>query len=798
MAAAYRFGPVEVRPAERQLLVEGRPAPVGARAFDLLLALIDHRDRVVSKDELLEMVWPGVVVEENNLQVQVSTLRKILGAGAVATIPGRGYRFTLLPEGADAAPSCPLPARNHNLPAALNSFIGREREIAEIESLLGSARLVTVTSIGGTGKTRLSLQLAGELLDDYPDGIWFVELAPVSDERRVPQAVASVLGVKEEAGLPVAQALVKHVKDRRLLLLLDNCEHLSAACAELAKLLLQAGAGLRILASSREPLHVAGEVTFRLPALAFPENGTPVDAAALPRYEAIRLFVDRARAANPAFEVTAQNARAVAEVCRRLDGIPLAIELAAARVRSLSVDKVAERLDDCFRVLTGGDSTALPHQQTLRASIDWSYNLLSMPERTLLRRLAVFVGGWTLEAAEAVGERGAGVHDSVMELLSQLVEKSLVAVDSAGERYRLLETVRQYALERLAESGEESEIRLWHLNYYLALASRARENFYGADGARWLGRVDAELENILVAHRWCASAEGGDELGLRLVSSIRQYWLSRGLLGVAHGITVGALSRSPQRSRSRCRALFDAGQLAYFMGNWAEARAHLEESLAIARDMDDPASIGRALQPLGMACVGMGQAAQGRKHLEEGLALARTQDDPRNVLAAVNMLAQFYRTQGELDAAEPLYAHVLDLAREMQDRESVAIGLLNLAMVAVDRRREASARELLAEALAIARDVGSRPAEQSVLEVCAGLAAMGGQWECAARFFGAAERQASQTGIHRDPADEAFLEPWMSTARAALGKDAFARAEGTGRARAFDDSLDEARDWIRR
>ena len=783
MATTYRFGHVEVRPAERQLLVHGQPAAIGARAFDLLLALVGNRDRVVSKNELLDIVWPGLVVEENNLQVQVSTLRKLLGPQSVATIPGRGYRFTLVPEGSDSAPSCPLPARNHNLPAPLNSFIGREGEIAEIKRLLGAARLVTLTSVGGTGKTRLSLQVAAEVLEEFPDGVWFVELAPLSDERRVAQAVASVLGVTEEAGRPVLEALVKAMKEKRQLLVLDNCEHLLHACADVAKQLLQAGPHLKILASSREPLHVAGEMSFQVPALA--------------TAQAIRLFVDRATAANSGFEVTPESAPTIVEICRRLDGIPLAIELAAARVRALSVEKIASRLDDCFRLLTGGDQTALPRQQTLRASIDWSYDLLSTPERILLRRLAVFAGGWTLEAAEAVGSGGEVEQaESVLELLTNLVEKSLVALDSQGQRYHLLETVRQYALEHLEESGEANEIRNRHLRFFMELTSKARPELVGPQQANWLTRLDQERDNLLCAHSWCDRAEGGEELGLRLVSTIKQYWLSRGLLGLAHGIMVEALARAPARSRARCRALFDAGQVGYFMGLYREARQHLEESIAIGREIGDKLVTASALQPLGMACVGVGDIASGRAYLDEALVLAREQAEPRNVAAAVNMRAQLHRIEGDLNAAEPLYAHVLDLAREMQDRASIAICLLNLAMVAIDRGNGDRARLVLSEALEISRSIGSKPSEQSVLEVCAGLAGMMKDWDRAATFFGAAEEQASRTSIHRDPADDAFLMPWMEKARAALGAERFEQRGAEGTARDFDETLEEARAWL--
>ncbi|HUP96540.1 MAG TPA: tetratricopeptide repeat protein [Usitatibacter sp.] len=782
MAVTYRFGQVEVRPAERQLLVKGQPAAVGARAFDVLLALIDNRDRVVTKDELLETCWPGLVVEENNLQVQVSTLRKLLGAQSVATIPGRGYRFTLVPDGGASAPSCPI-ARNHNLPAPLNSFIGRDREIAEIRGLLASARLVTLTSVGGTGKTRLSLQVAAGCLEEFPDGVWFVELAPLADERRVAPAMASVLGVTEDPGRPVIEALVKAVKDKRLLLVLDNCEHLLRPTADVAKQLLTAGPGVKILASSREPLHVGGEVTYPVPALATPQ--------------AIRLFLERATAANPSFHATPGSDATVAEICRRLDGIPLAIELAAARVRALSVDKIAARLDDCFRLLTGGDQTALPRQQTLRASIDWSYDLLSAPERALLRRLAVFSGGWTLEAAEAVGAGGEVQQaGSVLEILTNLVEKSLVAADAQKERYHLLETVRQYALEHLEESGESDAVRQKHLDYYLALAARARPELLGPNQASWLALLDHERPNLLAAHQWCADAEGNREAGLRLVSDVQQYWIVRGLPGLARGVMIEALDRSPGRSPARCRALLDAGQIGYFMGLYQEARQQLEESLAIARQNQDRNAVAICLSPLGMACLGEGDLKSARAYLEEALALARDQQDPRRIAAAINSMAQLHRVEGNLDQAEPLFEHVLDLARDLEDRESIAIALLNLAMTSVDRGLLDRGRIMVGEAAAIAESTGSKPVGQSVLEVCAGMAAKAQKWSSTARFFGAAEAEAAHTGIRRDPADESFVAPRVAIARAAMGPDKFAASEAEGRALAYDQALAEARTWL--
>jgi predicted ATPase/DNA-binding winged helix-turn-helix (wHTH) protein len=797
----YRFGQVEIRPAERRILINGQPASVGARAFDVLLALIDRKDRVVTKDELLELVWPGLVVEENNLQVQVSTLRKLLGPQALATIPGRGYRLTLKFDGESGSSPAPA-ARIHNLPAQLSSFVGREREIAELKELLGTTRLVTLTSMGGTGKTRLSLQVAADLTDDYPDGVWFVELAPLADERLVPQAVAAVLGVKEQAGRPVLEALEKHVKDRQLLLILDNCEHLVHACAELAKKLLRSGRGLQILASSREHLHVAGETTYAVPSLAVPDAlnaaGEVINLEALTQNEAVRLFIDRAAAAQPAFQLTHQNAAAVADICRRLDGIPLAIELAAARVGALSVDKIAARLSDRFTLLTGGDQTAMPRQQTLRASIDWSYDLLSEHERALLQRLAVFAGGWTLEAAEAVGA-GDGIEQSaVLDLLIHLVEKSLVTLEAGGERYRLLDTVRQYAQERLHESGSEDAARTRYLDFYLALAEKARPELRGPEQGAWLARLDLERENFLAAHAWADSAEGGATLGLRLVWALKPYWITRGFLGLGLRMTVEALARAgaDERSLARCRGLLDAGWIGVLMGRYAEAQGYLEESLVIAREIGDKRRIAMALQPLGYACLAKGDMAAARTHLQDALAMARELGDKREIAAALNVLAQLLRVEDELDAAEPLYEQGLALARELQDRESIAIGLLNLAMVSIGRGYGDRASPMLLEVLAIAAEIGSKRMGQSALEVAAGLAALREEWDRAARFYGSAEAEAEQTGLHRDPADEAFLAPRIAKAREILAAAAFATAEGAGRALVYEEAMGEARAWL--
>ena len=532
--------------------------------------------------------------------------------------------WQVLPEGASAADDS-LSSLPNNLPLQLTSFIGRDGELADAAKLLARSRLLTFLGAGGIGKSRLSIELAWQVLHKFADGAWLVELATLRDAHLVPQAVASALGVKEAGGRPVVEALADHLREREVLVILDNCEHLLQSCAELARQLLQAAPRTKLIASSREPLRIAGETTYAVPVL--------------PEDQAVRLFADRAAPATPSFRVNGQ-ALAVASICRRLDGIPLAIELAAARVRTLPVEAIAERLDHRFRLLTSGDRTALPRQQTLRALIDWSYELLSEAERAVFRRLAVFAGGWTLEAAEAVTAFGAVEQASVLEQVTQLTEKSLAVLDAERARYRLLETVREYAHERLAESGELDEARKRHLDYFLAFAEQARPQLAGPRQAEWLAHLDAERENILAAHASCSSERQGAEAGLRLAYLLRPYWLNRGLLGLGYRFTIEALGRSgaAERGVARCSGLFDAGQLSCFMGRYREGQEYLEQSLAIAREFGDQRRIAVVLQPLSMAYLGQGDASTAQRYAEEAVACAQTLGEPREIGGALHSL----------------------------------------------------------------------------------------------------------------------------------------------------------------
>jgi predicted ATPase/class 3 adenylate cyclase len=712
------------------------------------------------------------------------------------TTPERLYQVLHPQLRAQFPPLRSLASTPNNLPQQLNSFIGRERELAETRQKLAANRMLTLLGMGGIGKSRLSLQLAAEVLDDFPDGVWFVELAPLADERSVPQALASVLGVKEEAGRPVIEAVLKYVRDKRLLVVLDNCEHVVHACADLAKQLLQAGAGVKVLTSSRDYLQIAGETTYHVPTLSAPDPQKKESLAALAEHEAVRLFIDRVTAARPEFALTEKNAVAVTEICHRLDGIPLALELAAARARALSVENIATRLNDRFKLLATGDRTVLPRQRTLRALIDWSYELLDERERVLFQRLAVFAGGWTLEAAEAVCAGGTIDGAGVLDLQTQLVEKSLVVMELGGERYRMLDTVRAYAAEKLAAvpGNEANAVMQRHLSHYLAHAEQARGAFGGPDQDIAMARLDRDHENLLLAHRTAHGRADGVEPGLRLIRALKFYWINRGLLLLGQEVMRDSLDRwvDQMPTLARCRALFDLGQLNCFIGRYAEGAAHLESSLAIARTLGDRTRIAAVLQPLGMAAAALGDLAAARDYSAEAVTLARELGNQRELASALIAVAQLDRMESRLDDARRLYQQALEIARELNDQEAVAIALVNLAMVAITQNEVSPACNTLLEVLRIARQSGSRPAGQSALDATAAWCALRNQWAAAAQYYGVSEAQAKRSGSRRDAVDDAFLAPFMARVRASIDEARYRDALSKGEQTPYEQALESA------
>ncbi len=612
---------------------------------------------------------------------------------------------------AEFPPLRSLDVLTNNLPSLqLTSFIGREREMAEIKRLLSTAHLVTLMGPGGTGKTRLGLQVAADLLEQFPNGVWLAELAPLSDPALVPQTVATVFGVREQPGRALLDTLVDYLRARELLLVLDNCEHLVEASAHLAHSLLRGCPKLRILATSREALGTAGEVPYRVLPLTRPDPRRVVSFEGLTQFDAARLFMERAVLSNPAFVVTDTNAPAVAQVCHRLDGIPLAIELAAARAKVLSVEQIAQRLDDRFRLLTGGRRTGLPHHQTLRAAVDWSYDLLSEEERLLFRRLSVFAGGFTLEAAEAVcaGE-GIGEFD-VLDLVARLVDKSLALTEELhGDiRYRLLETIRHYSRERLQESGETDLVRRRHLDWYLGLAERAEPELRGPEQVTWLERLETDHDNLRAALEWTRTDEGGVQAGLRLAGAVHRYWALRGYLREGRGWLEGALSSDGGSTTARAKAAYGAAVLAFAQGDYAQAEALCRESLAQYRLSGDTLGMALSLNVLGSVARNRADYDQTTQLLVESLAHSRQSGHKWALAETLNILGIMVRAQRDHGRAKALLEESLALWRELGDKWGLAFALGSLGVVARFQGDYARARALHEESLALRRELGDK------------------------------------------------------------------------------------------
>jgi predicted ATPase len=527
----------------------------------------------------------------------------------------------------------------NNLPASLTTFIGREKEQAEILQLLGAHRLVTLTGSGGVGKTRISLKVGGQILDEYANGVWLIELAPLSDPELLAQTVASVFGILTQSTLSHIELLIKHLRPKTSLLILDNCEHLLDASAHLADTLLKHCPHLRILATSREPLSILGEVVYPMPSLGLPDIQQTLET--FREYESVRLFEQRAQLAQPEFKLTMENASSVAQICSRLDGIPLAIELAAARVNMFSPAQIAERLDDRFHLLTGGSRTALPRQQTLRASIDWSWNLLSDSERTLLRRLTVFAGGWTLEAAESVCSVDDDIeYRQVVDVMTQLVAKSLVIANRQPGRERcfhLHETIRQYAHEKLVEADEQENIRGQHLKYFLDLSGLAETALRGPHQMDWYNRLTDERDNLRVALEHASRSDL--EAGLLLSARLIDYWIDFDLREGLHWST--ELIQNPESQtfqQARAKALIAQGYILWSMQQFEAVRSIAEECLAVFRSSGDQQGEYDALILMGHVSQFAAGMEQRVEFHQQALALARFMGDVLRQAFALSML----------------------------------------------------------------------------------------------------------------------------------------------------------------
>jgi predicted ATPase/class 3 adenylate cyclase len=722
-----------------------------------------------------------------------------------------------------------LNAVANNLPIQLTSFIGREREMAELNKILPreGTRLLTLIGPGGTGKTRLSLQLAAEHLSDFRDGVWLIELARLADPGLILQTVASVLSVREQAGMSLIDIVLNYLRERQLLLILDNCEHLVEACAALAEQFLQAGSGLKILASSREALGVSGETVYRVPSLSLPGPERP-SIESLARSESAQLFVERATATNRKFILTDSNAPSVSQICQRLDGIPLAIELAAARATVFTPEQIAARLDDRFRLLTGGSRTALPRQQTLRALIDWSYDVLADDECCLLRHLSVFMGGWTFEAAEALCP-----DMDILELLPQLVNKSLVVVDeeAGASRYRLLETIRQYARDKLMERGESHEARDRHLAYYLDFAETAETHLYGDDALEWVHRLEADHDNLRAAIAW--AMDNDIDASLRIVSALSNFWFRRGFetegrrlieqslekaelspvtegeaarerrslvmrawqalgyLAFSQGDTARAMIASHQAA-ALARELGDDRMLASVLSFEASSRlvssdeegldSLLDEAVAAARKSGDPLALGMSLGMMASRMTWQSQdGAKARAYAEESQALLKESGNRFGFLMVNFALAMGTRMAGHLEEARSRMLLLRPTFLEIGDRHRANMIRSEVAHIDRIQGRYDQAEGAYRETIIEWQRLGHRAAVAHQLECFAGLALVREQPVRAAQLFGAAEALRERIGIPMTRIEQTDYEQRVAQLKAGMDAQAFDEAWAKGR-----------------
>jgi predicted ATPase/class 3 adenylate cyclase len=746
-----------------------------------------------------------------------------------------------------------LEATPNNLPQQMTSFIGRERELIEAKALLAKTRLLTLLGMGGLGKTRLSLQIGADVLEQYPDGVWFVDLAPIKDASLVPNVAAQVLGVREEAGKPLLQTLCALIQEHQLLLIIDNCEHLVSACASLADVLLQAAPKIRILATSREALHIRGEQTYPVLPLRVPDATAGVQS--LLRSDAVQLFVERTRLQKPDFSVSEVEAPAVAELCARLDGIPLALELAAARMRSMSVAQINERLHDRFKLLTGGSRVALERQQTLRALVNWSYDLLQESEQIVLDRLSVFVGGFDLAAAEAVCGAEPLVPDDILDLVTSLVDKSLVMFEHerGGARYGLLETIREFAHEhltkqrygmletirevaqqRLEQRDDVAATAARHCDYYWRVAKTARDKLEGPEQAEWMRRLEVDLDNLRAAIALALSGGVDPVLAVKLEVALMRFRILRGYLTEGRRNIRAALELSGMREPTLARghALYVGGTLAAYQSDHVEATRLLTECLAIRQGLGDMLEVAGTLSTLGVVHLQAGDTAKARECEEQCLAIFRQLGNPIGEALALGHLGEISMQLGEdanardmfeqclaiaqtikhhelegecerylgelaldagdLPAAQARFTRSLEVCRNAEDKRNEAIALWCQGKADAANGEPESARKKFAEALRAFETLQMNAEGLDCLGDYAGLLQTAGHWADAVRLLAAVSAIRDRLAISRPKRGETKRQSSIKAARAALGAAAFDAAWSQGQKWAFDDAIEHA------
>jgi predicted ATPase/transcriptional regulator with XRE-family HTH domain/Tfp pilus assembly protein PilF len=756
----------------------------------------------------------------------------------------RGYLSSWPPPDVDSAAlpaqaAPPRPAASGNLPMQITSFVGRTVEVARLSDLLlgRPPRLVTLSGSPGIGKTRLAMQVAHQLRDRFPEGAYFVDLAPITDHTLAVPEIARTLGLRESGDRPLLDIVAEHLRDRQLLLVLDNFEQIMPAAGAVARLM-QSAPELALLVTSRELLRLRGEKDFPVPPLSLPDLQYAPTPERVTQYEAVRLFVDRAADARSGFELTADNAAAVLEICRRLDGLPLAIELAATRIRLFRPQALLARLQDRLKLLTGGPRDLPARQQTLRTAIEWSYDLLDLSEQRLFRRLAVFQGGRSLEAIEAVCDAGGDLGIDVLEGVASLVDKSLFAVreGAGGEpRYIMLETIQEYAREKLEESGEAEALRRRHALYFLEFVERLTPYLLGADQATWLSRMDDDYDNIRAALQWSLGQDDAST-GLRMVVALDRFWNSHSALHEGRAWIAAVLARPHAQTREhsllRAEAMILEANLAYLQsdyttaqslfeqgleisreighkagiaaaldglgeiatehGDYALAAAHFEESLTLYRQVGDTRGVADMLIQVGWAAMRTGDYSNARERLEEGLDIHRHRGDTTRVAVALSGLGEVAVRQGELDRAALLLEESLAARRAVGHRWGAATVLGTMAWSAMLAGDYPRAVDLLGESILIRKEIGEKGGVAWCLEKLAEVAYALGQPARAATLYGAADALRETIGSVVDPADQAEHEQRMAAVRARLDEEDWRRATGEGRAMTFEEAVEYA------
>ena len=813
----YRFGEFEVDVAAYSVRRGGQRLRLARQPMDLLLLLLERRQELVSRDEIAMRLWEGDVFTDLDAGIRTAVLkiRRLLGDSSespqlIETVPGKGYRLIAHVEveerstsektHAAFAPGTYSDARHHNLPVELTSFVGRRNELIELHGALASSRLLSLTGAGGVGKTRLALRLARDVVNDFSDGVWLIDLAPLSEPDLVAQTIATAIGVRVDPHRSVRETLLDELRDRQLMLVLDTCEHLVAACAVLVEALLREAAELRILATSREALGVSGETAYRVPSLSLPDPVNSISLDTLDHSDATLLFIERARAADPAFTPDLDNADNIVKICHRLDGIPLAIELAAARVVVLSPEQIEARLKDRFRLLTGGARTAVARQRTLEAAVDWSYQLLSEGERQLLSRLSVFPSSWTIEAAEYVGGGDGISRGDILDLSWSLVNKSLLMPDGdfGGERrYRLLETIRQYASERLVQANAADRLRQKHFEFFYEEFRGALPILSNHGQLQCLRRIRMELENVRSALEWALNSPTLFEKGVELAGSLFYFWIKssrfeEGMRWLEQSLAVPG----PVRASLRARALIGLAHVHFFQGRQIAVSALAAEALSLGLEDGDAWVVTFALFMQGTSAFESGDNEQAEARSQEALDAAEASGNSWLRAPPLLILGHVAASKGDLERAERLYADSIDVLRSAGETWGLGIGLAASASVAIAREDFTQARVQAFEALSLCEELEDPRGIAWSLEVFADWLAASGLAREAARLWGAAEGRLENVGGSLAPSIRWIRDRSIERARVAVGETSFESARTEGRAMSSAQAIAFARQQI--